>query len=399
MRLHPVILTLIIASISSCQSNERDSNDEFRIVSNQGLLHAPEANSVSLVKIGPADVSYGPLTWIENTGFRIVQRDTINAVPSSGVWQFPSPSNLEQLEQACYVATDGETLMPMRAGSASEPSSYAVSFSAVYPLAAAQNAERMLSNQKQELARTISTTNSNASSARQALDRDPLFDNGVCRKPDVALPTRPRKAISPSQARQIAERDIGICMRERVGCDVGADEFVRQTGLPRISGVPVGYVCGEYLQSGYCPADEWTGLTDAVQGMLFSSARDENLLAALLYGGTLIARYNEDLERLTQTYSRPYYAWQNSVRSAQNRAHNLYLSCQSRIDTIEAAPAIINRARNAKSQIDGYITIARKIASDNQGVIWKGETTECSKLACSKSGRYTVCGVSASQRR
>jgi len=313
---------------------------------------------------------------------------------ASGVWKFSAPEDLENVEGACYVASDGQKLLPMRAGSLDDPKTYAVSFSAVYPLIAARDSERRLVAQKQELSRTISKTNRNVSSARQTLERDSLFSNNVCRRPDASLPTRPRDAVSPARARQLAERDILICMRERVGCDVGADEFVRQTGLPRISGVPLGYACGQFVQSGRCPVDEWTGLSDAVQGMLFSSAREENnWFARGVYGATLLFRFNEDLERLTRVYSRPYYTWQNRIQRAQNSAHNRYLSCQNNLDTIEAAPAILSNARNAQTRIDSYLSTARKIASDNRDVIWKGEATACEALTCAASGRRTFCGM------
>ena len=386
MKARLILVATILALAPGCATTSRTTSSEFRIVADQGLLHAPDAAQMTLIPVASRASRRTSRISADGVSFTVDPSRSIAGRPLAGVWAFQVPANPREVATQCYVAFDGSNAIPLRAGPAGIPESYAVSLSATLPLQAAQFDVAELDRTRADIQRRIERTRSEASQARAALLSDPAFVNGQCTQPNAELPPRPPNALSTTQARVLAQRDSVQCQVERFGCDIGSDQLVRALGLPPLAGLPAGYACGQLRQSGVCPSDELTILADFLQGYIFSCLRDRNeendFGCAVAYAGTLGVRYSRDYERLFERYSRPTRSWQDQVNRLNSAAARSYNLCLSNHDAVESEPETIAHLESQLRGNSNAMEIATQIANENRPFVWQGQSTACSRLFC-----------------
>lgn len=397
------LLFLIVAasSLLGCASTSQTENSEFRLVADRALMYLPEAKELSYFPISEMRFNRNSTVSAGEVAFYVDSRSEIKATNRSGVWQIEVPDNAIQLQNSCYVAFDGKSIVPIRARKSTVADPYAVSLRAAAPLVAARDNSDVLSESKRNIQERITSTRRAARLAETSLSSDPLYKSGECTKPNVGLPIRPQNAIGTRAARMRADSDASACIRERVGCDIGAETFTRSLGLPSISSMPAGYVCGQMIDSGVCPKDGLTDLANLAQGLvagcMMGSGEDSSFFSmlgcAVVYKLVNETRHTADSDSLYARYISPYSRWQDEVRRIESGAANQFLSCQTKVDTIAEAPVSLSKFSENLSKIEEHQKSLQQVISDNRPIIWKGETTACDKLSCEKRGSKTFCGL------
>jgi len=397
-----ILSILFLTMVAGCATNSRNISNEFRIVADQGLIHAPDAAQMSLVPIASLTSRRASRLSADGVRFAVDQSRAIVGRPLAGVWAFEVPDNPNEVATQCYVAYDGVGVIPLRAEASDTPSGYAVSLAAALTLQTVQLDVRDLEQRGTAIQRRIQNTRNEAARARSALQNDPLFADGQCSQEHVNLPPRPANYLTSRQVHLLAHRHSAQCQIERMGCDITSTEFVNALRLPPITGIPAGYACGQLINRGICPADNLTFLADLAQSLAYSCFRDEgndnDLVCAAIYAGTLLARYRSDFDVLSARYSEPARDWVSQIDQLNLETARRFSTCQSNIDTSGSEQVTIADYESQLSANVNAIEIARQIARDNRPFVWQGDTTSCNRLTCQGPRGREICGIDRQRR-